>query len=577
MEYTSRGFKLNKNEILVKDDFLRMESLRNFSVPEIDFSDYAIFYFDSINGNDNNDGTSMDCAFKTLKPIAKFKKLKKPLKLLLKSGSVFRGNVLINGFYTRVDKPIVLASYGERNEFPHIIGDDSVIKITQSNVRLDGIEVSGPDAYRGIHILTTKKGVMKNIVISNCYVHDINWKWPYNTEAYNTDPDDIDVEQVTSEIDSNGERKGRYFYRYYGGIIAHNETGPSYFKNIYFLNNIITRVSRTALTIYGKWSDKPGVGYGYNKWVGFDYKNKGFKSDLGCFDHQNVVCFGNYLETVGADGIVISSVKNCLVSSNSCYKANYLGRDLYWNASIWVFNVTNCLFEYNHASKTYLRHFSNDGQGFDIDNSCQNVYMHHNYADHNEGGGLLICNLATKHFGRNSNGNQLYDKNGSPIEIIETGRWFNNYICNNLFYKNGTSMNKERSAFITIAREVDCSSFENNIIVIDENIKGQSIINTEDKETNCYSNKFMKNYFLCNKKTSAIFTDEMMLDSTFNNNYYLNVNPHYNEKKPLILNNGDILNNYKSIFSFENIGSDIFERKYNSDQLIHKLMEASIL
>ena len=51
-------------------------------------------------------------------------------------------------------------------------------------------------------------------------------------------PDTFDIEKVTPEYEEDGVTKGRYFYRYHGGIIAHNEVGPSSFRNIYFLNNI---------------------------------------------------------------------------------------------------------------------------------------------------------------------------------------------------------------------------------------------------------------------------------------------------------------------------------------------------
>lgn len=573
MEYTENGWKLESNEVLKKDDFLKLISLRELMNVRYDNSSYVLVYFDSANGNDNNDGLSIDKPLKTLNSLNSFKNSKDVYKFLFKKDSVFEGNLLINQFTSFEDKPVMFCSYGDGKAFPKFVGDDSVIKVAQSNVVLDGLEVTGPLAYRGIHIVTSTVGAMKNIIVKNCYVHDVNWNWPYKTEPYFTNPDDIDLEKVTSEFDSNGEKKGRYFYRYCGGIIAHNEIGPSWFENVYFINNVITKVSRTGLTIYNKWTDKPGVGYGYNKWVGYEKEND-IEKGIGYYGSKNIVCYGNYVECVGADGIVISSADDVLVSSNSCYQANYLGRLGYWNASIWVYNVNNCLFEYNHASKTYMRYGSEDSQGFDLDNVCRNTFMHHNLSDNNEGGGLLVCNLSTPVYERDENGNELVDKNNEPIKHLEMGKWFNNFVYKNIFINNGNEKNQSRSSFLTIAREVDYGTFEENYVLMLNDIKNQSIINTEDKSKKCFNNTFTNNHFISNKDNGACFTDEMMFDSRFINNKYQNVKPHKLETVSVFDDNADI--NLDGFVNFKNTGNSIFERKINSEKII-SLLRSEIL
>lgn len=513
------GWTLSNSELLSKDDLLRIYSLRDQKMPEANIDDYQKYYFDSVFGNDQNSGLSIEKPLKSFTKLAKILESDANVAILLKRGSNFKGNITI---CRKNNSSTYVGDYGQ-GPLPVIAGDDSVIQVACSNTHVNNLEITGPNAYRGVHIITSKKGVLENVFITNCYVHDINWRWNLDKDSALVDPDTLDLEKITPEYDNDGVTKGRYFYRYYGGIIAHNEIGPSYFNNIWIVNNIVKNVSRTGITVYNKWVDKPGVGYGYNKWVSYDTPNN-FDNGVGYFISTNVFCVGNYVECPGADGIVISSVKNALVKENTCYFANYLGRHGYWNASIWVYNVEDCLFELNEAAYTYKRRGSEDGQGFDLDNCCVNTIFQNNYAHHNEGGGLLICNLATNVIHRNENGEEIIDNNIVSSSKI-TGKWFNNIVFNNYFSYNGQIDNPTRSAFLTIARESDRVSFVQNTVVISGDIPQQSIIHTEDESTYCYNHLYKDNKFYSLKDNNAQFTIKMMKNYQFIDNTFKNVQP----------------------------------------------------
>ena len=513
------GWELNKDELLSKEDIQKIYSLRDVKLEEVSLDTYQIYYFDSVLGDDQNDGLTKENSLKTLSKIPAILEKNGDIAILLKRNSEFNGNILIS----RNDKKFktYLGTYGE-GKLPLINGDDSVIRVNNSNTFVENIEITGVKAYRGIHITTPYVGTMENIVVRGCYVHDINWNWTHSKDSSLVDPDTIDLEEVTPEYESDGVTKGRYFYRYYGGIIAHNEIGPSDFRNVWIVNNIVKNVSRTGITIYNKWVDKPGVGYGYNKWVSYESENN-YETGVGYFITKDVYCLDNYVECPGADGIVISSVENAYLKGNTCYFANYLGRKGYWNASIWVYNVKNCLFELNEAAYTYKRRGSEDGQGFDLDNCCVNTIFQNNYSHHNEGGGLLICNLATPVTLRDELGNEILDDNNEVIKEKITGKWFNNVIYNNYFYFNGQVDNPTRSAFITIARETDHAYFMNNQVIVSGDIPSQSVVHTEDESTYCFSITFKNNIFYSLKENDIKFTLKMMKNYQFIDNSFTNV------------------------------------------------------
>ena len=495
--------------------------------PKADLSKYVTYYFDSEDGYDESDGLTPSTAKKSIEEAERICSTvteKDKVRLLFKKGCNFTGNFKIAGASACDEYPLILDSYGNGDGYPVFYGDNSVLEVNVSNIRLYHLEVTGPKAYRGIHIAPDKKGVMKNIVVESCYVHEINWNWVYPTEPKNTCPDDIDVEVVCPHFRKDGKTLGRYWYRYYGGIIVHNEIGPSWFENIWVLKNIVKNVARTGMIIYNKWVDKPGVGYGYNTWMGYDFKDNDMERGLGYFGSKNIYWNDNYIECAGGDGFCVCSGENVFVERNTAYYSNLLGRTGYWNAGLWVYNLKNAIFQHNEVGYTWMRHGAQDSEGFDIDNACEDLVLQHNYSHHNEGGGILFCNLATKVTERKPDGTPVrLDENREPVWEKETGKWFKNIVRNNVFYENGNPLDPVRSGFITIARETDHALVYNNTIVLRKDIDGQSVIHTEDESTFCYKNVYANNVFYAPQKTGAKFTVKMMKNSKFVNNLYYNM------------------------------------------------------
>jgi len=448
--------------------------------PEPQLNEYTTYYFDAQGGLDENDGLTQNSPKKSIDEIEKIISQStngQGVKIALKGGAKFKGDLTIDGVADE-NHPIIITSYG--NGLAVIDGENEVLKITCSNVVVDGVEVTGVKALRGIFVQPKTYGALKNTVIKNCYVHDVNFDWYLEKSPSDTNPDQVDVERVCPEYYPNTKTYYRYNRRSHGGIIFLNDTdesvGASWFENSFIIGNRVENVARTGIYLANVWGDRPGTGYGSNKPVVNHYDDKvNAQKGLGYFRNQNCVCSSNTIICAGGDGVILSAVYNAFMEFNVCYYANYLGRTNYWNAGIWVFDTELAWFRYNESAYTYMRHNSNDAQGFDLDNACSKIVFKGNYAHHNEGGGLLVCNRKTKLKLHSEIGEFL----GETEEIL--GKWYDNLVCLNLFYHNGNEWDSTRSAFITVASETDYLFAYSNFIVLRSDIVGQSIINTEDE------------------------------------------------------------------------------------------------
>ena len=496
----------------------------DLQIPNVDFSDYINVYVDSKDGSNDFDGLSISTPKKSLKEVNKMFSaipIDKGVKVQLKGGLEYVGDFVIDR-ESPVDKPFVLTSYG--GEKAIIRGEEEVVCVQYSNTWLDNIEVTGPTAFRGVSVRPKKIGVMKNIVVKDCYIHDVNFFWDSDIPARDTDPDTLDLNKVCPDLVAQREGYSRYNRRSHGGIvfINDNKEGGNWFEDVFIVANHVENVARTGIYIANVWANKPGVGYGLNKWVAFDETDasNSTQKGVGYFKHKNIVCSYNKIICAGGDGVILSSVKYGFFERNVCYYANYLGRTGYWNAGLWVFDTEDMWIRYNEAGYTYMRHGGQDAQGFDLDNASIKTVFKHNYAHHNEGGGLLMCN--------NFNKIKTYDRDGEEVSVEDTksnfmGRWYDNLVTENLFVCNGNKFDNTRSAFITIAREVDFAFMLNNTIVMSGEIENQSVVNTEDENQYCFNHFYADNEIYAIKPCTAKITAKMLIGGYYDGNKAQNV------------------------------------------------------
>ncbi len=519
-----------------------------YSAPKtVDIAGYNTYYFDGVGGNDQNSGKSQLAPKKSLSEMAKIASMTSPdypVRILLKRGSEFSGKLTLTGYTASAEKPLIISDYGNAENMPKLVGLNndtdtsySVIRLTESNTRISNLEITDPYAYQGINVYAVRVGKMENIVIEGCYVHDVNFFWDEQVHDPDNPPTTLDeLDEICPEFNKLGSY-GRYYYRTNGGIIFQNDTkasvGASWYENVYAINNVVERVARTGIYMSTKWSNAPGVGYGYNKFVEENDKYNDAEKGIGYFMHKNVNFCGNKLNVIGGDGIVIAGIDSFL-EGNVCYRANYLGRagrptaqgqpKPYFNAAIWCYNSNNLYFQNNEAAYTFLRNGAGDGEGFDIDNACKNIYFQYNYAHHNEGGGLLVCNTTASLLRYDKDGNCI-SPNGMAESLL--GAWGNNYCRNNVFAYNGKASDSSRSAFVTIARQTDNFYCYNNTVILGVNSK-QNIINQEESPACIHT--YANNIFYSENEVDgaySIFSGK----TTFDNNLYYNVGTPYIDKR----------------------------------------------
>ncbi|GAB6007799.1 right-handed parallel beta-helix repeat-containing protein [Dysgonomonas reticulitermitis] len=451
------------------------------TIPVVDDSDYTIYYLDSQAGDDTNDGLSENKPFKSLSKITYLEKTP-GMKVLLKSGSVFSGNLILKELKGTSEKPFILDIYGG-TERPTINGSgDQVILIQDENLRVRNIRLTNKSGTRGIRIQALTAGAKKNIEISGCCIEEVNWAG--TTPFIGVDPANLNVRDICSDARFNKE---------FGGIIVEafttKEVGPGWYENLYITNNRIHQVARTAILITNKWGQRDKQGSGYNEYDNDDNK---------WYPNRNVVIQGNDISYAGGDGVILMGSTHSWIDNNKCFYANFLGRSGHASAGLWPYSCTEIVMQYNEAAYTQMANGSADGEGLDVDVACENTLVQYNYVHHNVGGGLLLCN-------------SMNDNHKGTV------------VRNNIFALNTTTW---KGNLMTISSRVGKTDIYNNLIVI--NNKYPTVIYSDDSfsigaEGRGKDVTFRNNIFVSEDYTTAKFNISNIDNCVFENNVYSHV------------------------------------------------------
>lgn len=479
---------------------------------------YTTYYFDSVSGNDQNSG---ELESSPLSSLSKAKELiatateSNPIKILFKAGSAYAEPFEISGFAATEEKPLIIGVYGQSSDAQYVSftcnGTDSYacVKITAGNVRISGFECYSVSGRYGILVSPTAAGAMSNIVIEECYIHDVN----FNTTGITLPTDGSVPDETTAQAicsDSNYQHS-------YGGIVftaaTSESVGASWFENVWIRDNLIERVSRSGIWISSMWVQRPGLDWGYNHY---------YDDDTNWYPQKNINVVGNRVEYAGGDGIVLIATVGGYIESNVCYHAQYLGRTGYYNVGIWTHSCDNVVFQFNEAAYT---HGTLDGQGFDIDIGCTNITFRYNYSHHNEGGGILFCNTMTNLTKYDENGDEVLNEDGNAIVEFVGPEWGNNIIANNVFADNGSCLIKVNGYCKTF-------TFANNTCIVTG--ESEYIVNTDGKyATTTYpgGNKnyitgdewqFINNIFYTREKIAAKFYPQFCMVANYDHNVFYN-------------------------------------------------------
>ncbi len=337
---------------------VRINNIANMDIPDYILEDRepTAFYVDSINGFDSNDGTSEDKAFRSLEKISSFD-FQPGDKILLKSGQTFYGSLKINGAGT-ADNGILVSTYGGSEKAKISAKTGNAVSLKAQYITLENLEVTNPNGEKGIYAMPFTTGENKDIVIRNCYIHD---------------------------IDKKQTNFGQGNYTSAGISIEADGGEPTWFDGVTIENNIIEDVNRVGIIISTNWAYRPGA-YGHD-----GYYNA--SDDTGRWASKNVIIRGNTVTRAYGDSIMALLCDGAIIEKNTSIEGFYNPKKVaIASAGIWTFGSNDNVIQYNDIGFHNFPEGCSDGEAFDIDKSEKRAIVQYNYSHDNEGGFLLMCN-----------------------------------------------------------------------------------------------------------------------------------------------------------------------------------------
>ncbi|HHW00180.1 MAG TPA: DUF5123 domain-containing protein [Clostridiaceae bacterium] len=322
----------------------------------------TVYYVDSVNGNDNNNGTSESTPWKTLSKVNSMT-FQPGDQIKFKAGGSWTGQLLPKGSGSS-GNPIVITKYGTGAD-PIIDGAGASYTMRLHNQQyweIRNIEImntASTDALRiGLYITATDAGTLNHIYVQNVYFHDIRSKAPnYSPGSH----------------ESAGSFTGAIVGRIFGNTV------PTRFNDVRIENCTFRNTDRNMFYFF----DSP--------W--YNDSELGMSGGAGAmFNSTNVVVRNNYAVDIPGTGTCLCSCDGAIVEYNildntQCnVPANVAGVA----CSTW--SSQDCIYQYNEVMNT---NGTADGQSFDNDGACRRCIFQYNYSHDNNGGFFLVCSLSS--------------------------------------------------------------------------------------------------------------------------------------------------------------------------------------
>lgn len=424
-------------------------------------ADGTVYYVDSEDGSDENDGTSPGKAFQTLDKV-NVVELKPGDSILLKKGSIFDNQRLYPKGKGTEERPILISSYGEGNMpvinaggfrktggtntdgTPEYAGHKEAILIENMEyTTVTGIEVTNDDDFTanwqsgasnkddelprrlGIHVTVderaadTYKGLedrsYKGVVIDGCYVHDVDGN---ENRGVNKVDGGIGIEVIFSS------KAGVY----------------PYFDGVTIQNNRIEKCDRTGIKGIRisdldnfRHNDPNKSDYDPNNDADNNGANDGSRSNNIRYKDQaqrNYKVLNNDVSDIGGDGILVCETKGAIVENNLLHN-HTMRANPGANAGIWSWNAFDTTFRYNesYGGPSY----NQDGCSYDSDYLSAGTIFEYNYSHDTPMGFMLLMGGNDTDVVRYN----LSQNDGMVWRHIAAGSSTPSYVYNNVFYYNG--------------------------------------------------------------------------------------------------------------------------------------------
>ncbi|MBL6685047.1 MAG: right-handed parallel beta-helix repeat-containing protein [Flavobacteriaceae bacterium] len=313
------------------------------------------YYFDSVNGNDNNSGT-INLPFKSFKKLNQID-LKNESEIYLANGSVFNGSIELKN-----KKNIIISSYknnsSEKKPIINAKGNLSGILVeNSSNINISNIQIEAnggneshnphqllkQDLRAGILYIVSDDETHDNFIINDVTIKDIF----FNNEGFKRNPKEV--------RSPNGTQS------YGWGIRILNLSDSGNLENITIKNSLIENISHSGIRVKGKLDNK----------------------------FKNVKVFNNKLLKTGGPGMVFNSTYNLHAYENDINFSGSNDDSRKWGrgSGLWTWGSTLGLIEKN---KFQNANGPADSAGCHIDFNCKDIVVQYNLSKNNAGGFVEI-------------------------------------------------------------------------------------------------------------------------------------------------------------------------------------------
>ncbi len=200
---------------------------------------------------------------------------------------------------------------------------------------INNLEITNTDGtlndqgkLRGIYVVAENSGVMNNITIKNCYVHNVN---------------------------------GNVGGKWHGGIYAQvfGDSIKTKFNQLLIEDNVVRDVAGMGIGNQSSWRDIDTEKY--YPWTGF-------------------IIRGNFIERTGRNSIILRNALNPLIEYNVAAASSRFDT----GHSIVNFNTINCIVQYNEAYGNTGPEGENERGGFDADYKSRGTIIQYNYSHDND-------------------------------------------------------------------------------------------------------------------------------------------------------------------------------------------------
>ena len=267
-------------------------------------------------------------------------------KVLFASGTAFEGQFVIKGSGSE-EKPNMLGTYdpktrkitAEWSEKKAVINglgkvESAIYLYNGQHWEINNIEITNTDGtlndqgkLKGIYIVAENSGIMNNITIKNCYVHNVN---------------------------------GNVGGKWHGGIHIHvlGDSIKTRFHKLFIENNVVRDVGGVGIGNQSSWRDIDKERY---------------------FPWTDFIIRGNFIERTGRNSIILRNALNPLIEYNVAAASSRFDT----GHSIVNFNTTNCVVQYNEAYGNTGDNDENERGGFDADYKSTGTIIQYNYSHDN--------------------------------------------------------------------------------------------------------------------------------------------------------------------------------------------------